>query len=234
MNKTTILIVEDERAIIHLISTILSQNGYDSVYAMRGAEATAMMSSYSPDLVLLDLGLPDMDGLDVLRNIRRWSHVPVIVVSAREREREKVAALDLGADDYIVKPFGTQELLARIRTALRHHSGGANLGGQLKGVFTTGQLTIDYDRRLVTVRGQDVHLTQNEYKILTLLSQYVGRVLTYDSILKAVWGSFPSKDNQILRVNMANIRRKIELNPGEPQFIITEVGVGYRMIEDPN
>ena len=156
----------------------------------------------------------------------------MVIVSARDREKEKVEALDLGADDYITKPFGTAELLARIRAALRRGAGA--MPSQAGGKFSTGDLVIDYDRRTVSVRGKDVHLTQVEYKIVTLISRSAGKVLTYDSIIKQIWGPHAPKDNQILRVNMANIRRKLEDNPAEPRYILTELGVGYRMPdEDP-
>lgn len=229
MNKATILIVEDERSIGSFISTTLESNGYRTLRTERGKEAVSVVSSHCPDLILLDLGLPDVDGLDVLRQIRQWSQIPVVVVSARDREKEKVQALDLGADDYITKPFGTAELLARIRAALRHsHVGASNTQ---EGKFITGDLVIDYEKRLVMVAERDVHLTQVEYKIVTLISKFVGRVLTYDYIIKHIWGPNAPNDNQILRVNMANIRRKIEENPAEPKYILTEVGVGYRMAD---
>ena len=230
-NKTTLLIVEDDKAIVHFISSILSVNEYRTLYAGTGREAIALIASYRPDVVLLDLGLPDIDGLDVLKTVRQWSEVPIIVVSARGREQEKVQALDLGADDYITKPFGTAELLARIRTALRH-SMRPEVTNMPTGRFKTGELEIDFDRRLVMVEGRDVHLTQIEYKIVTLIAQHIGRVLTYDYIIQQIWGIHHTKDNQILRVNMANIRRKLEKNPAEPRYILTEVGVGYRMVDD--
>ena len=232
-NRPAILIVEDEKGISGFISATLSANGYRPIQAGTAAEAEAISTSQCPDLILLDLGLPDQDGLVFLKRLREWAQIPVVVVSARDREREKVEALDLGADDYITKPFGTAELLARIRAALRRGAGpiGAQASG---GKFSTGDLTIDYDRRAVTVRGTEVHLTQVEYKIVTLISRYAGKVLTYDSIIKQILGPHAPKDNQILRVNMANIRRKLEENPAEPRYILTELGVGYRMPdEDP-
>ena len=177
-------------------------------------------------------GLPDMDGMKILQGVREWSSMPVIVVSARTHERDKVEALDLGADDYITKPFGTSELLARIRTAIRHtRSGIPNQQGGQTGVFKAGGLTIDYDKHRVFIDGVDAGLTQNEYKIVSLLGKYAGKVMTYDYIIKEIWGPNMKNDNRILRVNMANIRRKIEKNPAEPQYIFTEVGVGYRIVE---
>lgn len=231
-SSITILIVEDEQVISSFLTTVLTANDWQALRAEKGREALSMVASYCPDLVLLDLGLPDMDGLEVLEAIRKWSQVPVIVVSARGHEREKVTALDLGADDYITKPFGTSELLARIRAALRHGSA-TQQPAEMTGTFTTGELSVDFDRRLVYRAGAEIHLTQIEFKILSLVSKYAGKVLTYDFIIKNVWGPHASKDNQILRVNMANIRRKLEINPAEPRYILTEVGVGYRMLEDP-
>lgn len=230
-NKTTILIVEDENRISSFMNTILTVNNYHVLSATTGKDALALASCYCPDAIILDLGLPDMDGLDLIRSIREWSAIPIIVVSARDYERDKVEALDLGADDYITKPFGTSELLARIRTALRHSWSHTDKNMAPSGSFVTGGLSINYDKRQILVDGKEVHLTQNEYKIVSLLSKYAGRVLTYDYIIKTLWGPHAKYDNQILRVNMANIRRKIEKNPAEPHYIFTEVGVGYRMTE---
>lgn len=191
-----------------------------------------MIASHCPDLVILDLGLPDMDGMEILRTIRSWSRLPVMVVSARTHERDKVEALDAGADDYITKPFGSAELLARIRTAIRHtRTRLENDRLAQTGVFKAGKLAIDYDKHRVFLDGKDVHLTQNEYKLVSLLGMYAGKVLTYDFLIRELWGPGAKADNQILRVNMANIRRKIEENPASPAYIFTEVGVGYRMIE---
>ncbi len=231
-NKYLIVIVEDEYNISSFVSAVLQANGFDTMVARNGAEAIILITSHCPDLVLLDLGLPDMDGQGIIENVRGWSNVPIIVVSARTRERDKVMALESGADDYITKPFGTSELLARIRTALRHVQLREGEQAQRQsGVFHTGDLEVDYDKRRVYVNGEDVHLTQNEYKIVALLSKYSGRVLTYDSIIKHIWGPNAKQGNQILRVNMANIRRKIEPSTAEPRYIMTEMGVGYRMAE---
>jgi len=229
--REKVLVIEDEKSISYFISTVLNNNGYESMQARSGSEALSMISSHCPDLIILDLGLPDMDGIALIKAIREWFSIPIVVVSARDHERNKVAALDMGADDYITKPFGTGELLARIRTALRHAWHRSNMGGEASHVFTTGGLRLDYDLRRVEVDGTAVHLTQIEYKILALLCKYAGRVLTYDFILNNIWGPFNSCDNQILRVNMANIRRKLEKNPAEPRYIFTEIGVGYRMID---
>lgn len=231
-NKYLIVIVEDEYNISSFVSAVLQANEFDTMVARNGAEAIILITSHCPDLVLLDLGLPDMDGQGIIENVRGWSNVPIIVVSARTRERDKVMALESGADDYITKPFGTSELLARIRTALRHVQLREGEQAQRQtGVFHTGDLEVDYDKRRVYVNGEDAHLTQNEYKIVALLSKYSGRVLTYDSIIKHIWGPNAKQGNQILRVNMANIRRKIEPSTAEPRYIMTEMGVGYRMAE---
>lgn len=231
LNKIKIMIIEDEEAISNFIATTLRANTYAPLVAKTASEALSMIPSHCPDLILLDLGLPDMDGIEILKKIREWSTTPVIVVSARSEESDKVEALDLGADDYISKPFGTSELLARIRTALRHSM--KNSGSvQATDVFKTKGLMIDFDKRLVSVDGKDVHLTQIEFKIVSLLAKSAGRVLTYDFIITELWGPYAVKDNQILRVNMANIRRKLEKNPASPEYIFTEVGVGYRMVDE--
>ena len=230
-NKNCILIIEDEATIRNFMSNSLTANGYKTITAKDGQQALVMISSYRPDAILLDLGLPDMDGMNIIKSVREWSLVPIIVVSARGMETDKVKALDLGADDYVTKPFGTSELLARIRSALRHWQMRKDSNIAEMGSFKSGDLEIDFDKRRVTVRGEVVHLTQNEYKIVAILSKYAGKVMTYDYIIKEIWGPYTKGDNQILRVNMANIRRKIEDNPSEPRYIITEVGVGYRMTE---
>ena len=231
-NKIKVMIIEDEDAICNFIATTLKANTYAPMVAKTASEALSMIPSHCPDLILLDLGLPDMDGMEILKKIREWSSVPVIVVSARGEESDKVEALDLGADDYICKPFGTSELLARIRTALRH-SAKNNNGAPTSDVFSTKGLTIDFGKRQVTVDGKEIHLTQIEFKIVSLLAKSAGRVLTYDFIITELWGPYAVKDNQILRVNMANIRRKLEKNPASPEYIFTEVGIGYRMIDEP-
>ncbi|MBR1456187.1 MAG: response regulator transcription factor [Oscillospiraceae bacterium] len=230
--RDKILVVEDEKSISGFIQAILTSNGYDVIVAHSGGEAFSMISSHCPDLVVLDLGLPDMDGMRIIESVRQWTQLPIIVVSARSYERDKVEALDKGADDYITKPFGAAELLARVRVAIRHtRSGVGNENLASTGRFNAGELCIDYDKHQVLVAGENVHLTQNEYRIVSLLGKCAGKVLTYDFIMKELWGPQSKGNNQILRVNMANIRRKIEKNPAEPQYIFTEVGVGYRMIE---
>ena len=230
--REKVLVVEDEKSISHFISTILNNNGYEAMKARSGSEALSMISSHCPDLIILDLGLPDMDGLDILRQIRSWSSLPVVVVSARSHERNKVTALDLGADDYLTKPFGTDELLARVRTAIRHtRTASGNDEIAQKGTYTVGEMTIDYNKHQVLMRGENAKLTLSEFRIVALLGKYAGKVLTYDFIIKELWGPRAGGDNQILRVNMANIRRKIEKNPAEPEYLFTEVGVGYRLAE---
>ena len=230
--REKILVVEDEKSISTLISTILNNNGYEVMKARTGSEALSMISSHCPDLIVLDLGLPDMDGLDILRQIRSWSTLPVVVVSARSHDKDKVTALELGADDYLTKPFGTAELVARIRTAIRHtRTASGNDEIAQKGTYTVGELTIDYNKHQVLLRGENVKLTLSEFRIVALLGMHAGKVLTYDYIIKELWGPRAGGDNQILRVNMANIRRKIEKNPAEPEYLFTEVGVGYRMAE---
>ena len=230
--REKVLVVEDEKSISHFISTVLNNNGYEAMQARSGTEAMSMISSHCPDLIILDLGLPDMDGLEILRQLREWSSLPVVVVSARSHERDKVDALDLGADDYLTKPFGTDELLARVRTAIRHtRTASGNDEIARNGTYTVGDLTIDYNRHQVLMRGENVHLTLSEFRIVALLGKYAGKVLTYDFIMKELWGPRASGDNQILRDNMATIRRKIEKNPAEPEYLFTEVGVGYRIAE---
>ena len=230
--REKILVVEDEKSIAHFISSVLSANGYEAMQARSGSEALSMISSHCPDLIILDLGLPDMDGLEILRQLRSWSSLPVVVVSARSHEKDKVTALDLGADDYLTKPFGTDELLARVRTAIRHtRTASGNDEIAQKGTYTVGELTIDYNKHQVLKNGRNVRLTLSEFRIVALLGKYAGKVLTYDFIMKELWGPRAGGNNQILRVNMANIRRKIEKNPAEPEYLFTEVGVGYRLAE---
>ena len=227
--RDRILIIEDDRSIRKFFRTILEANRYDVISADTGEEGYSLITSQCPDLVILDLGLPDIDGMEILSRLRKWSGMPVVVISARSHEKDKVEALDLGADDYITKPFGTGELMARIRTSLRHSH--AQTPGH---VYKALDLEIDFEKRLIRLRGEEVHLTQIEYQLLTLLAENSGRVLTYSYIMNAIWGPYMDNNNQILRVNMANIRRKLEKNPAEPQFILTEIGVGYRMAEDEN
>lgn len=230
-NKPLILIVEDDERICNFMSAILTSNDYQIIKTNKGKEAVSMTASHPPDLILLDLGLPDLDGIDVLKTIRQWTEVPVIVVSARGQERDKVEALDHGADDYLTKPFGTSELLARIRTGLRHSQRSVSNSLSEMSKILVGDLEINYDKRRVILAGREIHVTPIEYKIIVLLSKNIGKVLTHDYMIKEIWGPY-TNEIQALRVNMANIRRKLEINPAEPRYIVTEVGVGYRMIEE--
>ena len=233
-HKLTVVIIEDEKNICTFIETALENHDYKTVAAYTGKEGLSYIASLCPDVVLLDLGLPDIDGMDIIRQVREFSAVPILVISARTSESEKVAALDAGADDYITKPFGTSELLARIRTALRHSQMSASSPKSSESVYRCGDLTINFDKRLVTIADREIHLTQIEYKLVSLLALNAGRVLTYDFIINHIWGPYADSNNQILRVNMANIRRKMEENPADPKYISTEIGVGYRMREPEN
>lgn len=233
--KITILVIEDEQNISSFICKTLKLHQYKTLQAFNGTEGLSIASSQCPDLILLDLGLPDIDGLKIIKDIRSWSSIPIIVVSARTQEKEKVAALDAGADDYITKPFGTSELLARIRTSLRH-SNRLNDGSQLAvRPYQSGNLIIDFEKRIVTCNNEQIHLTPVEYRIVSYLAKNSGKVMTYTSIMTHTWGPYSDvNNNKILRVNMANIRRKLEINPAEPEYLFTEVGIGYRMREDEN
>lgn len=229
-NKYKVLLVEDDRNIANFIQTVLETNGYQVLTAERCQQGLLVLTSHVPDLVVLDLGLPDMDGEEFIRVTRRSSTVPIIVLSARMEERDKISALDLGANDYMTKPFGTGELLARVRAALRTNRNNiqASTPG---GTFVLEDLIIDYDRRQVIVDGKTVHLTQTEYNILFYLSQQTGKVMTYSAIIRAVWGSMDSGSIKKLQVNMANIRKKLGVKPGENRYVINELGVGYRMLD---
>ncbi len=230
-HKITVLLIEDEKNICQFITTSLESAQYRVVTAMTGTEGLSLAASLCPDIILLDLGLPDIDGMEVISGIRTWSMLPIIVISARIKEQEKVKALDLGADDYITKPFGSSELMARIRTSLRHIHNHTGSGSQF---YRAGDLVINYEKHTVTIKGEAVHLTQIEFKLLSLLSKNAGKVLTYSFIMENIWGPYVDSNNQILRVNMANIRRKIESNPAQPKYVFTEIGIGYRMLEDEN
>ena len=232
--KQTVLIIEDDRTISNFVSRALSANDYRTISASTGKEGLSLFFSHGPDLVLLDLGLPDIDGLDILSQLRGLPReVPVIIISARDRESEKVRALDMGADDYVVKPFGLSELLARIRSALRRAERMKLSQGIQRDVYQIKDLTIDLSKHQVLLDGREVHFTQNEFKIIELLAIHAGKVLTYDFILEHIWGPYGgSGSNQILRVNMANIRRKLNENPSDPKYIHTELGIGYRMLDD--
>jgi len=229
-NKYKILVVEDDRNILSMIQTVLDTNGYQVLTAQRCQQGILMLSSHVPDLVVLDLGLPDMDGEEFIRIARQNSMIPIIVLSARSEEKEKVYALDLGANDYMTKPFGTAELLARVRASLRIHR--VTLHAAMpESVFTLGDLVINYERRQVVVGGKTVHLTQTEFNILSYLSQHPGKVMTYSTIIRAVWGVTDDGSIKKLQVNMANIRKKLGCKPGENHYIVNELGVGYRMLD---
>lgn len=231
--REKILVIEDEPITAEMIANILEMGGYDVLTASTGKEAEIFISSHCPNLVMLDLGLPDMDGVTILESVRRWSPMPIIVVSARDSVEDKVAALEMGADDYIEKPFAYEEMMARVKVALRHSlSYGTNKDIDMQGQYTVRGLTIDYPKYRVYINGKDARLTHNEFRLVALLGRFAGKVLTYDYIIKQIWGPNASTDNQILRVNMANIRRKIERNPAEPQYIFTATGVGYRLADE--
>ena len=227
--KTNILVVEDDSAIRSLITTALTTFGYKYCYASNGADAITEAVSRQPDLFILDLGLPDMDGADIIKKLRTWTNNPIIVVSARSETDDKIAALDAGADDYLTKPFSVEELMARIRAALRKMNYDKSA---LKGtnIFTNAGLRIDYAANSVFVDNIEVYLTPMEYKLLCLLSRNVGKVLTHNYILKEIWACDFESTTQSLRVFMAMLRKKIEKNPSEPSFLKTHIGVGYRMI----
>ena len=229
-NKYKILVVEDDRNILSMIQTVLDTNGYQVITAQRCQQGILMMSSHVPDLVVLDLGLPDMDGEEFIRVTRRSSMIPIIVLSARSEEKDKVYALDLGANDYITKPFGTAELLARVRASLRINR--MNLMASTpNNVFTLKDLVIDYDRRQVLVNDRNIHITQTEFNILSFLSLHTGKVMTYSAIIGSIWGTMDDGSVKKLQVNMANIRKKLGCQPGENRYIINELGVGYRMLD---
>ena len=227
-NTPTILVIEDDKNILNFLSISLRTNDYRYFTADRAVDGLSLFNANNPDLILLDLGLPDIDGIRVIEQIRKSSDVPIIVVSARGMEREKVEALDKGADDYLTKPFLIGELLARIRVALRKRAPKVAQGN----VFSLDGLTVDFERRRVSVDGRDVHLTPIEYKLLVLLIDNAGKVLTHSFINKAIWGYNNAEDSQSLRVFMANIRRKIEKDTSNPRYILTEIGVGYRFVDE--
>jgi len=229
--KPLILIVEDDKPIKKFMKVSLEAQGYKCIETEFGKVAITLIFSHNPDIIILDLGLPDIDGLNVIDKVRDSTKAKIIVVSARGRESEKVEALDRGADDYLTKPFSVAELLARIRVALRRFNGDDSLQNNFQSSFAVKDLKIDFEKRRVTVSNEEIHLTPMEYKLIELMSRYAGRVLTHKYIVDEIWGSYFDNDSQSLRVFMANIRRKIEKDPAQPQYIITEVGVGYRLID---
>ena len=230
-NKYRILCVEDDRSVSGLLRTLLDTNGYETLLADTCDRGVLMLRSHVPDLVILDLGLPDRDGLALIQAARQDNAVPILVLSARSGENDKVTALDLGANDYITKPFSAAELLARVRAALRYSRPGMLQGRLPEGSFRLRELVIEYDTRTVTVSGHPVHLTQTEYNILALLAAHAGKLLTYAAMNEAVWGATDPGGNKKLQVNMANLRKKLGIRPGDNRYIVNELGVGYRMLQ---
>ncbi len=226
MSAVTVLVIDDEPQVRRFLRTSLASTGYRLIEAATGEAGLASAKSHSPDLILLDLGLPDLDGVEVTRRLREWSTAPVIVLSARGEDKDKIAALDAGADDYLTKPFSMPELLARIRVAERHRE---QRGGQKDARLSFGELEIDLEAHVVTVAGQEVRLTPIEYRLLATLARKAGRVLTYQQLLKEVWGQRYATQKEYLHVYMGHLRTKLERDPARPKFLLTEPGVGYRL-----
>jgi two-component system, OmpR family, KDP operon response regulator KdpE len=226
-NKGMILLIEDEPQMQRFLRIVLQGQGFRFIEAQTGQEGLEQAATRSPDIILLDLGLPDIDGLEVTRRLREWSDIPIIVLSAREQEQDKIKALDAGADDYLTKPFGAGELLARIRVAIRHKVMQQSITGEP--VFILDNLKVDMSHRQVFLNEQEVHLTPIEYKLLTVLIQNAGKVVTHGQLLKEVWGPSYAKETQYLRVYMTQLRHKLESNPARPRFLINEPGIGYRL-----
>jgi two-component system KDP operon response regulator KdpE len=225
--REKILVVEDEKSIAHFISTVLNNNGYEAMRARTGQEALAMVSSHCPDLIILDLGLPDMDGVDLIRKIRTWSATPIIVISARSEDTDKIEALDAGADDYLTKPFSVDELLARLRVTQRRLN--ASQGSLPSHIFENGDLKVDFAAGTAYLSGEELSLTPIEYKLLCLFCKNIGKTLTHTYLTDAIWGNTFDSDLASLRVFMASLRKKIEKDTTHPQYIQTRIGVGYRM-----
>ena len=230
MNNILILVVEDDAPVRNLIGTTLKTHGYDYITATNGENAVMQASSHNPDVVLLDLGLPDIDGVDVIKKIRTWSEMPIIVISARAEDKDKIDALDAGADDYLTKPFSVEELLARIRVTERRLSA-IQSSNKSESVFVNGNLKIDYAAGCAYLSGEELHLTPIEYKLLCLLSRNIGKVLTHTYITQKIWGAAWESNIASLRVFMATLRKKIEPSADSPQYIQTHVGIGYRMVK---
>lgn len=230
MNKPQILVVEDDNAIRNLIVTTLETQSYQYHTAKTGNQALLDAITYRPDVILLDLGLPDMDGVNIIKKLRGFSNTPIIVVSARSEDRDKVEALDAGADDYLTKPFSVEELLARLRVALRRVRYDNEKLHEESSIYQNGELKIDYAAGLVYLEDKEIHLTPMEYKMLCLLAKNTGKVLTYHYILKEIWGNFGESDIPTMRVFMTTLRKKIEEVPSQPRFIQTHIGIGYRML----
>lgn len=230
MPDPAVVLIEDEPQIRRFLRATLTGQGYRLFEATTGAAGLVEVGSRQPDVVIVDLGLPDIDGLDVIRRLREWTAIPIIVLSARGQERDKVMALDVGADDYVSKPFGAGELLARIRVALRHAAGATREGDETP--FTVGELSVDLLRRQVFVAGKEVRLTPIEYKLLTTLVRHAGRVVTHQQLLREVWGPAHTDQAHYVRVYMAHLRHKLEAEPARPRYLLTEPGVGYRLAAD--
>jgi two-component system, OmpR family, KDP operon response regulator KdpE len=230
VSAARILVIEDEQEIRRFLRASLTSHGYSLVEAEDGEGGIRQAASQQPELIILDLGLPDMDGLRVVQQIRTWSRVPIIILSARGQEQDKVEALDAGADDYLTKPFGIAELLARLRVALRHEARSA--GGAGDPVFSVGDLRVDLANRRVSVAEREIHLTPNEYRLLTTLVKHAGKVLTHRQLLKEVWGPGNASETHYLRVYMAQLRQKLEADSTQPRYLITEPGVGYRLMNE--
>lgn len=235
MNKYLILVVEDDPSVKSLITTTLQMHDYRYITASGGNAAIMQTTSHRPDIILLDLGLPDMDGVDVIKKVRTWSNVPIIVISARSEDTDKIDALDAGADDYLTKPFSVEELLARLRVTQRRLAIMQNENKTDESVFTNGMLRIDYAAGCAYMNGDELHLTPIEYKLLCLLAHNIGKVLTHTYITQKIWGNSTESDIASLRVFTATLRKKLEANPNSPQYIQTHIGVGYRMmkVEEP-
>ena len=225
--EATIVLIEDEPEIRRFLKTTLPSHGFRIYEATTGQEGLVEAKTRNPDLILLDLGLPDMDGIEVIRQVRDWTPTPIIVLSAREQEQQKVTALDLGADDYVTKPFGINELLARIRAALRHAS--RPDGTEAESSFTFGDVRVELGRRQVFLADKEIHLTPIEYKLLTTLVRHAGKVVTHRQLLKEVWGPLHVEEGHYLRVYMRQLRNKLETSPANPKYLVTELGVGYRL-----
>ena len=230
MSKPLIMVVEDDQAVKNLITTTLETQEYKYITAANGSQAIMEAVSHQPDIMLLDLGLPDMDGVDIMKKVRTWSNMPIIVISARSEDRDKIDALDAGADDYLTKPFSVEELLARLRVTFRRLNYTSGQSGATASVFINGGLKIDYSEGCVYLDGEELHLTPIEYKLLCLMAKNVGKVLTQKYILKEVWGSTAESDIPSLRVFMATLRKKIEKDTSRPKYIQTHIGMGYRML----
>ena len=231
MNKTLILVVEDDAPIRNLITTTLKTHDYKHIVAANGENAIMEASSHNPDIVLLDLGLPDIDGVEVIRRIRSWSNMPIIVISARSEDSDKIEALDEGADDYLTKPFSVEELLARLRVTQRRLAIMDASSTSNEAIFTNGHLKIDFAAGCAYLDNEELHLTPIEYKLLCLMAKNIGKVLTHTYITQKIWGSSWENDVTSLRVFMATLRKKIESKPNSPQYIQTHIGVGYRMMK---